>query len=258
MSNKRRQRGKQLPSVPLELDSHSDEATCRGSDSASLSSKSASSSSSEHSQSTITEFDRFSDFDGFSSAPKSKSGSFTSASASERTGNSESSVHRSIEHPILPGSDDFERAQAFATNLKSTNIDPNTWMLYHMQEEMRKISDNTSSRYSDFSRNRNSKGELKGDDIFVFLHKFEAIMHSKCIPQEFWLEHVSPSLTGKFCEAYFNCFKNTSTYADMHVLLLDAGGYSLVEYLDSLDFKFRNMVLSLLWNTLHTGNINLK
>ncbi len=125
MSNKRRQRGKQLPSVPLELDS---QATCGGSDSASLSSKSASSSSSEHSQSTITEFDRFSDFDGFSSAPKSKSGSFTSASASERTertGNSESSVHCSVERPILPGSDDFERAQAFATNLKSTNIDPN-------------------------------------------------------------------------------------------------------------------------------------
>ncbi len=44
----------------------------------------------------------------------------------------------------------------------------------------------------------------------------------------------------------------------MHVLLLDAWGYSLVEYLDSLDLKFRNMVLSLLWNTLHTGNINLK
>ncbi len=189
MSNKRRQRGKQLPSVPLELDSHSDEATCGGSDSASLSSKSASSSSSEHSQSTITEFDRFSDFDGFSSAPKSKSGSFTSASASERTectGNLESSVHRLVECPILPGSVDFERAQAFATNLKSTNIDPNTWMLYHMQEEMRKISDNTSSRYSDFSRNRNSIGELKnGDDIFVFLHKFEVIMHSKRIPQQF-------------------------------------------------------------------------
>ncbi len=72
-------------------------------------------------------------------------------------------------------------------------------MLYHMQEEMRKISDNTSSRYSDFSRNRNSIGELKnGDDIFVFLHKFEAIMHSKCIPQEFWLEHVSPSLRERF------------------------------------------------------------
>ncbi len=53
MSNKRRQRGKQLPSVPLELDSHSDEATCGGSDSASLSFKSGSSSSSEHSQSTL-------------------------------------------------------------------------------------------------------------------------------------------------------------------------------------------------------------
>ena len=226
MSNKRRQRGKQLPSVPLELDSHSDEATCGGSDSASLSSKSASSSSSEHSQSTITEFDRFSDFDGFSSAPKSKSGSFTSASASERTGNSESSVHRSVEHPILPGSDDFERAQAFATNLKSTNIDPNTWMLYHMQEEMRKISDNTSSRYSDPSRSRKSIGELRnGDGIF---HKFEAIIHSKRIPQEFWLEHLSPSLTGKFCEAYFNCLEDTFTYADMRVVLLDAGGILLL------------------------------
>ncbi len=85
-----------------------------------------------------------------------------------------------------------------------------------------------------------SVGELKqGEDIFVFLHRFEYQMKLKAVPPDDWL-HVLPSLLhGEYSEAYYNNISSSTTFCDMRTVLLNTGGYSLTDCLNSFPLKFR-------------------
>ncbi len=88
---------------------------------------------------------------------------------------------------------------------------------------------------SDPIKIKKSVGELKeSEDIFAFLHKFEIVMYSKRIPDAQWLDHLAPLLTGMYCEAFYNSYEANSNYSEMRVVLLDTGGYSITNCLDTM------------------------
>ncbi len=74
-----------------------------------------------------------------------------------------------------------------------------------------------------------------GEDLFVFLNRFEYGMKSNSVPPCDWVHILLKLLHGIYKETYFNCISDTS-YQRMRTVLLNVGGYSLN---DCLAFKFR-------------------
>ncbi len=78
-----------------------------------------------------------------------------------------------------------------------------------------------------------------GEDIFVFLHRFEFELTAKTVPQHRWITYLPSVLTGSYKEAYYNNVAVCTSYDEMKIVLLNIGGYSVSECLNSFPLKFR-------------------
>ncbi len=121
-------------------------------------------------------------------------------------------------------------------------VDPSNMLLFRLADQISRLSaDRNASASSDPIRIKQAVGELKASEgIFAFFNKFETVMSSKGIHENLWLNHLAPLLTGRYCEAFSNFLKYSSTYSSMRSILLDVGGYSVSECLDTLDIKYRH------------------
>ncbi len=204
-------------------------------------------SESSASQNTVTEIDDFSAFDGIT--PQDQTNVRSSPERTESYPRSDSYVgptSHNQSQPLVeatpeyrgPISQDIQNARAYADSLKHLDIDFNSMMLYKLSEQ---LIENKSVSLSDPSKTRMAVGELKeADDVFAFLHRFEMVVFSRNIPESKWLCHLAPLLTGRICEVYYNSYNRTSAYADMRATILQAGGYSLSECLDTYNSRYRH------------------
>ncbi len=80
---------------------------------------------------------------------------------------------------------------------------------------------------------------VEGEDIFVFLHRFEFELTTRAIAPHRWLTCLPSVLIGQFKEAYYNNASVCTSYEDMKIVLLNVGGYSISECLNSFPLKFR-------------------
>ena len=139
----------------------------------------------------------------------------------------------------------ISRAKLLAQELKSTEVDPVFLLLSQMME---KLSVATPSPPQPVYAPINASDSLaksigsleQGEDIFVFLHRFEYGMKFNAVPAHAWLHILPKLLHGTFKEAYFNNITETTSYQRMRTVLLNSGGYSLSDCLASFPLKFRS------------------
>ncbi len=137
------------------------------------------------------------------------------------------------------------RAKLLAQELKSTEVDPVFLLLSQMME---KLSVATPSPPQPVYAPINASDSLaksigsleQGEDIFVFLHRFEYGMKFNTVPAHAWLHILPKLLHGTFKEASFNSITETTSYQRMRTVLLNSGGYSLSDCLASFPLKFRS------------------
>ncbi len=79
----------------------------------------------------------------------------------------------------------------------------------------------------------------EGEDIFVFLHRVEFELTSRAIPQHSWIKFLPSVLVGQYKEEYYNNVSTCTSFDDMKIVLLNLGGYSFSECLNSFPLKFR-------------------
>ncbi len=80
----------------------------------------------------------------------------------------------------------------------------------------------------------------EGEDIVVFLNRFELELGSRHIDLDDFRLYLPQCLSGPFKEAYYNNLGVCPTYQDVRVVLLNAGGYSLsvsIAFRSSLDHQ---------------------
>ncbi len=80
---------------------------------------------------------------------------------------------------------------------------------------------------------------LDGEDVFVFLHRFEYELTRRHVHKNDWLSHLPSVLSSNFKEAYYNNVSVCTTYEEMKIVMLNSGGYSISECLNSYPLKFR-------------------
>ncbi len=137
--------------------------------------------------------------------------------------------------PTIPTQ--VEHLKKLADEAKATGIDPSILMIAQLmnsqataQPDPSVVSAPRSKPFCDLKQ---------GEDIFVFLHRFEFQMKSKHIHPNTWLQHLPDLLHGDFSEAFYNNITSVTTFAEMRTILLNAGGYSFNDCLQSFPLKFR-------------------
>ncbi len=129
------------------------------------------------------------------------------------------------------------QAKILAKELTTTGLDPTVLLLSKLLDKQMV----TSQPMYDLSGSLvKSIGPIEqGDNIFVFLNRFEYGMKSNGVRPCDWINILPKLLHGEFKEAYFNCITNTTSYHRMRTILLNTGGYSLNNCLSSFPVKFR-------------------
>ena len=133
----------------------------------------------------------------------------------------------------------LQELKELAEQAKANDVDPNMLLFAQLFSKQNQPQPSVSLvRTEPLSK---SVGEMKhGEDMFVFLHRFEYHMKLRSVPTHDWL-HVLPSLLhGEFSEAYYNNISPSTSFADMRTILLNTGGYSLNDCLNSFPLKFRS------------------
>ncbi len=135
-----------------------------------------------------------------------------------------------------------EELTTIANRARELSIDPNTLLLFHC------LSRNDPTTVAQHERpNPNDPNKLikligkmgDNEDIMVFLNRFESELGGRRVPLENFRLYLPYSLSGPFKEAYYNNISLCPTYTDTRIVLLNTGGYSLTECLNSFPLKFR-------------------
>ncbi len=127
-----------------------------------------------------------------------------------------------------------EQLKQLAEEAKANDLDPTVLMFAQLLSNQSRPPPDKSSPLS------KPIGEHKqGEDIFVFLHRFEYQMKLRHIPPINWLHYLPDLLHGEYSEAFYNNVTPTTSFSDMRTILLNAGVYSLNDCLQSFPLKFR-------------------
>lgn len=146
-----------------------------------------------------------------------------------------------VESPADSGMDDqVRKIKTLADKAKQAEIDPTLFLLSQL---INSSSNQSQTNYIPYDKSKSLTsiiGKMSEDeDIFVFLHRFEFELTCRAIPQVEWLKLLPQVLTGHYREAYYNNADVCATFEGMRVVLLNAGGYSTAECLNSFPLKFR-------------------
>ncbi len=129
------------------------------------------------------------------------------------------------------------QAKILAKELTTTGLDPTVLLLSKLLDKQMVTS---QPMYDPSGSLVKSIGPIEqGENIFVFLNRFEYGMKSNGVRPCDWINILPKLLHGEFKEAYFNCITNTTSYHRMRTILLNTGGYSLNNCLSSFPVKFR-------------------
>lgn len=129
-----------------------------------------------------------------------------------------------------------------AEQAHSSGIDPNLLFMAKLfsQKASVNIPVQQPQSLTRFETLAKQIGSIKeGEDIFVFLHRFEFQLKSQSVPHTSWLSFLPSVLSGVYSEAYYNNITVCANYSDMRIVLLNTGGYSLAECLNSFPLKYR-------------------
>ncbi len=140
-----------------------------------------------------------------------------------------------------PDDDPTLLIKSISDKAKAADIDPTMFMFAQLLSKQSQPAAPTPIPLDKPESLSSSIGKMtEGEDIFVFLHRFEFELSARTIPQHRWITYLPSVLSGFYKEAYYNnvaiC---TSYYDDMKIVLLNIGGYSVSECLNSFPLKFR-------------------
>ncbi len=127
-----------------------------------------------------------------------------------------------------------ESAEDLAEKAKRLNMDISTYVLHNLsqtlslqQQIQRQPHVVPLTQTSRIDKNiLISIGDMKpGDDIFVFLHKFEYNITAYNVSHYDWILYLPSLLHGPYSEAYYNNVTADTTFHTMKTVLLTTGRY---------------------------------
>ncbi len=132
-----------------------------------------------------------------------------------------------------------------ADKAKELNVDPTVLVVQQLIQQLKTPAQQQPQPYVPPQPKRRvdktvlkAIGELRaGEDIFVFLHRFEYNMKAFEVPVHDWVIYLPSLLHGPYSEAYYNNITNDITCQTMKTILLTTGGYSFAECINSFPLK---------------------
>ncbi len=159
------------------------------------------------------------------------------------------SVHSDSGEATIRGSDPVPTASlgmreedltSITSRARELSVDPNTLLLFRCLSKQESFPSVERSNPNDTDKLVKLIGIMgENEDIMVFLNRFETELGSRHIPLTNFRLYLPYCLSGPFKEAYYNNISLCPTYADARIVLLNTGGYSLTECLNSFPLKFR-------------------
>ncbi len=132
----------------------------------------------------------------------------------------------------------------FVARAKDLSIDVNTLLIHNLltRKSPAPSAEPVHPRPNPYGPDKLVKliGKLgEGEDIVVFLNRFETELGSRGISLDDFRLYLPYCLSGAFKEAYYNNVSQCPRFNDIRLVLLNTGGYSLTECLNSFPLKFR-------------------
>ncbi len=132
----------------------------------------------------------------------------------------------------------------FVARAKDLSIDVNTLLIHNLltRKSLAPSAEPVHPRPNPYGPDKLVKliGKLgEGEDIVVFLNRFETELGSRGISLDDFRLYLPYCLSGAFKEAYYNNVSQCPRFNDIRLVLLNTGGYSLTECLNSFPLKFR-------------------
>ncbi len=139
-----------------------------------------------------------------------------------------------------PGDDPTRLIKSISDKAKAADIDPTMFMFAQLLSKQSQPAAPTPIPLDKPESLSSAIGKMtKGEDIFVFLHRFEFELSARTIPQHRWITYLPSVLSGFYKEAYYNKVAICTSYDNMKIVLLNIGGYSVSECLNLFSLKFR-------------------
>jgi len=139
---------------------------------------------------------------------------------------------------VSPIDESAEFLKSIQEKAKAVDMDPTLLMFAQL---LTKQTTNTNPAQLVFDKPDSLASAISrmSEDVFVFLHRFEYELTRRRVHQNDWLSHLPSVLSGNYKEAYYNNVSVCTTYVEMKIVMLNIGGYSISECLNSYPLKFR-------------------